>query len=255
MPQAETWALGERSVAVFSARSPGTDASNEDSAAVLDLDQDRHVLAVADGMGALPGGADASRVALEQLTGSVERGSAAGAGLRESILDGFEAANREVVGRGSGGGTTLAVVEVNGSQVRSYHVGDSTVMLVGQRGKLKHLTVAHSPVGYAVEAGMLDEDEALGHEDRHVISNMIGSAEMKIEVGPVLEMAPRDTLVIASDGLFDNLRLDDISTALRNGPLDRSVQQTIERCQRQMTTADADPPGKPDDLTLLVYRM
>lgn len=240
---------------MFSAGSSTTDAPNEDAAAVVEFGEDHHLLAVADGMGALPGGADASRVALEQLTTAVRQGAMAEAGLRESILDGFEAANREVTALGYGAGTTLAAVEINGHLVRSYHVGDSAVMLVGQRGKLKHLTVAHSPVGYAIEAGMLDEDEALGHEDRHVISNMIGSSEMKIEMGPVLEMAARDTLLVASDGLFDNLRLDEIAAAVCTGPLDSTVTNTAKTCRQQMGAADSDPPGKPDDLTLVVYRM
>ncbi len=37
---------------------------------------------------------------------------------------------------------------------------------------------------------MLDEDEAMNHEDRHVVSNMIGAEDMHIELGPVVKLAP-----------------------------------------------------------------
>ena len=40
-----------------------------------------------------------------------------------------------------------------------------------------------------VEAGWLDEEEALHHEDRHIVSNMIGAPNMRIEIGSVVRLA------------------------------------------------------------------
>ncbi|MEN8164347.1 MAG: ATP-binding protein, partial [Acidobacteriota bacterium] len=48
--------------------------------------------------------------------------------------------------------------EIDGRSIRPYHVGDSQAVVCGQRGKLKLQTMAHAPVAYAVEAGVLDED-------------------------------------------------------------------------------------------------
>ena len=253
MTAPEAWSLGDGAVAVFSI-GRDSDTTNEDAAVVVEAADGWCLLAVADGMGALPAGREASKLALEQLARTVTESEVATDHRREAILDGFDAANRAVIELGIGAGTTLAAVEIRGRHIRSYHVGDSPVMVVGQRGKLKYITLAHSPVGYAVEAGMLDEDEALAHEDRHVISNMIGSPEMKIEMGPVLELAPLDTLLVASDGLFDNLRLEEIVQAIRKGPIDALVAATAENCRKRMANPDGDPPGKPDDLTIVVYR-
>ena len=50
-------------------------------------------------------------------------------------------------GLGAGSATTLAVAEVVGQTVRTYHVGDSPIWVFGQRGRLKLQTVPHSPVG------------------------------------------------------------------------------------------------------------
>ncbi len=60
--------------------------------------------------------------------------------------------------------------------LRPYHVGDSTNLLTGQRGKLEFAMISHSPTGYAMEAGVLGEEEALVHEDRHDVSNLLGAA-------------------------------------------------------------------------------
>ena len=75
--------------------------------------------------------------------------------LRPAILDGIEAANAAVRAIGTGAATTLSLVEIQGRVVRAYQVGDSAILLAGQRGKLKYQTIAHSPIGYAVEAGLI----------------------------------------------------------------------------------------------------
>jgi serine/threonine protein phosphatase PrpC len=105
----------------------------------------------------------------------------------------------------------------------------------------------------AVEIGVMDENEALRHEDRHLITNFVGSHEMKIEIGPRLSMATRDTLVIGSDGLFDNLTTDELVNRIRAGNLYKQVAQMISMIVGRMTHAD-ECPSKPDDLTLICFR-
>ena len=78
-----------------------------------------------------------------------------------------------------------------------------TVLVTGGLGKIKLLTVSHSPVGMALESGLLDEAEAMHHEERHIVSNVVGSAGMRIEIGAKRKLAPRDTVLLASDGLAE----------------------------------------------------
>jgi serine/threonine protein phosphatase PrpC len=115
-------------------------------------------------------------------------------------------------------------------------------------------TISHSPIGYAVESGLIEEEEAIHHESRHVISNVIGSDQMRIEMGPPIEMAPRDTLVLASDGLLDNLLPTEIVEFVRSGPLDQAVGEMVSEAQRRMATQDGNAPSKPDDLTVIAFR-
>jgi len=247
-------AVARGEVAVYSARSPAKDSDNEDGAAVIPVDDERAVLVVADGLGGQRSGAEAAELALKTLTECVTAPAPEDQVLRTAVLDGFDRANAAVAELAVGAATTLAAVEIEDATIRPYHVGDSMILVVGQRGKVKLCTVSHSPVGYAVEAGLLDEKEAIHHEDRHLVSNIVGTPEMRIEVGRTLGLQPRDTLVLGSDGLFDNLHLEEITEYVRKGPLPRAAEAMADACRQRMCEPRADHPSKPDDLTFLLYR-
>jgi serine/threonine protein phosphatase PrpC len=251
-PEASEIAGGE--AAVFSARCPGKQTPNEDAAALIPLDAERAVLAVADGLGGAPGGEQASRVAVEALWTALSRAPRDAASLQSAILSGFDAANQAVAALGLGAATTLAAVEIQRGLARPYHVGDSTVLVTGQRGRIKLQTVSHSPVGFAVEAGVLGEREAMHHEDRHLVSNVIGARDMRIEVGSAVELAAYDTLVLASDGLLDNLETREIAERVRAGSLERAARRLAEDSLGRMERAREGRPSKPDDVTFVVFR-
>jgi PPM family protein phosphatase len=246
--------------AVFTTRSPQKETPNEDVAALWPVGASSGVLAVADGLGGHAGGERASRLAIETIQKSLQESAAARTDvsepvdLRAGILNGIEAANQAVRELGTGAATTLALVEIQDNVIRPYHVGDSAILVTGQRGKVKLQTIPHSPIGYAVEAGLMEEEEAIHHEERHVISTVIGSDQMRIEIGPPTELAPRDTLLLASDGLFDNLLPDEIIDTIRSGPLNEAVGVLVQTAQDRMAKQTGDAPSKPDDLTVIAYR-
>ncbi len=240
--------------AVFTARSPFKETVNEDALAVIPVGDRAGVLVVADGLGGLPAGEVAARLAVSTLTEALGGAAEEGMSLRDAILDGIERANADILALGTGCATTLAVVELQGQMMRSYHVGDSIVLLVGQRGKIKFQSVAHSPVGYAVEAGLLDEAEAMHHAERNIVSNVLGSPEMRIDIGPAIALAPRDTLLLASDGLPDNLYVEEIVARVKSGPLRRAVDVLVGDCRERMEHPMPDCPSHADDLSLILYR-
>lgn len=241
--------------ALFSMRCPGKETPNEDAVALISTGRTSGVLAVADGLGGTPAGKQASSVAIQRLSRAVTKAVRDGGDVRAGILDGFETANKDVLALALGAGTTLTAVEFDGRRVRHYHVGDSMVLLIGQRGKIKMQSIPHSPVGYAVESGLLDETDAMHHEDRHVISNVIGSADMHIEIGSAVRIAPRDTLVLASDGLSDNLHLPEIVDCVRKGPLRLAARKLASEARARMAQKSGDAPSKPDDLTFVIFRL
>lgn len=247
-------ALPRGSAALFSRRSHLKESENEDAAAVLVVSEETFVLAVADGAGGMRAGARASQTAIDELARLV-RESSDSDGLREAILKAFDCANRGILEAGVGAGTTFAVALVENGAVRFFHVGDSMIVLMGQRGRIRYQTTVHSPVGYAVESGLLDEKDAMHHADRHLVSNIVGSEDMAVEMGPSIRLRPYDTLLLASDGLFDNLHLHEIIERSRKGPLLRVVGGLAEESLRRMVDPAPGQPSKPDDLTIVAFRL
>ena len=242
-------------VCVRSLRSPDKQTENEDSAAIIQLGDDSLVLAVADGVGGSVAGREASNATVRTLSRVLTKLPDETAPVRPAILDAVDEANKVVLGVARGAATTLVVAQIDAKRLQSYHVGDSELLAVGQRGRIKQRVVPHSPTGFAVEAGLLDENEAVQHDQRHVLFNVIGSQEMRVEVGPALQLAKYDTVLLATDGLFDNLFIDEIVDTICSGPLVAAADRLVERVRARMQgDGAADQPCKPDDLTVVLFR-
>ena len=254
MARAERFELGGCEAVVLSSRKPEREGPNEDAAGLISIGEEAGVAVVSDGAGGHPGGAEAAQLAVRAVCDSVAELGTVVDNLRGAIINGFELADRAISALGTGAAATLAAVEVHGTKMRSYHAGDSMVLVTGQRGRVKWQTIPHSPVGYAVEAGLLDAGEALHHEDLHIVSNLLGGKDMRIEIGATLDLARRDTVVLASDGLSDNLHLGEIIERLRKGPLLGSANRVAELGRRRMMEPAEGAPSKPDDLTFIAIR-
>jgi len=118
--------------------------------------QRRHgVLAVADGWWPR-GGERASRLAVQTIQQTIPASPSFGrpeSGDRcGGDADGIEAANDKVAAWAPERATTPCSWRF-ATDCAVVHVGRFGDSLVGQRGKLKFQTIAHSPIGYAVEAG------------------------------------------------------------------------------------------------------
>lgn len=243
---------------VFSQRDPFKTSPNEDSALVMPCGENSVVIAVADGCGGMRGGDKASKLAMDYLAESIEQSFDEPRLIRGAILDGIENANRAIQSLKIGAACTIAIVEFHDGMIRSYHAGDSMVLVTTNRGRVRYQSISHSPIGYAVESGMLQADAAMHHEDRHLISNCLGSPHMRIEVGPSIRLGKNDRVLVASDGLFDNLSTDEVVNILRCGELNNVAEKLSEKVTQRMltesTSASASPPSKPDDLTFVTLR-
>ncbi|NIM01182.1 MAG: SpoIIE family protein phosphatase [Acidobacteria bacterium] len=244
----ELLAFGE--VAFFSTPSPDHPERNEDAAVVVVRDN-WSVLVVSDGAGGTSGGAQAASMttkilqqALLQIEETVD--------VRPAVLDAIETAGTRIRETLSGALATIAVVILDSKSARSITVGDSICLVIGGRGKLKYRSIAHGPTGFAEEAGLLRAREAMEHEERHLVSNMLGLEKMRIELGVPVRLAVRDTVVVASDGLFDNVRVDEIAERARIRPLGRAVDRLASLARDRM--AGNGPHGHADDLTIVAFR-
>lgn len=227
-------------------------APNEDRLAAVACPSGHLLLVVADGVGSSRQGYRAARIAVEHLIAVGARVRPDEQSVRAAVLDAIDEADVAIRQQAPGAATTLAVAEIHNQTLRTYHVGDSTVLACTARGRLRAMTVGHSPTERAVEAGWMDHDEALEHDERHIVSNVLGSGHPRIEIGPRVSLAPRDTVLVASDGLFDNLLPAEIAGIIRGSPFDDSFQRLIDETRLRMSAWPER--GKPDDLSAIVWR-
>lgn len=246
--------VGGGQVVAFTGRAPDKDTENQDAVAIIPYGPDAAVLVVADGAGGLPAGRRASQSAVATLDQSLQLAASQTMLLRTAILNGIEAANAAVLELANGSATTMTVVTIEGRIARTYQIGDSEALITGQRGVIRAQTMAHSPTGFAVEAGFLGEREALHHEERHLVSNFIGTADMRIDIGATVELRPRDTVLVASDGLTDNIHLHEIIDLMRSGPLQQALDSIVNLATHRMTAEPSQQPSKPDDLSIILFR-
>lgn len=247
-------AIASGHVTACSHRAPYKDTINEDAAAFVPLDDTHCILVLADGAGGSRGGGQAAAIAVKTIASNTTTAFKNGDDILNAIMLAIEQANKKILQLGIGAYTTLAVVEVFDNKIRTYHIGDSEVLVCGSHGKIKHQTISHSPVGYAVEAGLIDKDDALLHEERHIVSNVLGTEDTHITVSTSVKLARYDTVLVASDGVYDNLQTNEIIEIIRKGELHTAAETLFDKASDRMVTSKPEKPSKPDDLTLIVFR-
>lgn len=200
---------------------------------------------VADGMGGMPGGGEAARVAADAAIGALASATSAPAGIEAAVV----AATAAVAGlraamRGQPG-TTLTTAAILERSAVIGHAGDSRAYLV-RAGAATPLTSDHSWVGEQVRAGTL----APGSERRHPRRNVITMAILGDAIEPMLasvELVPGDTLLLCSDGFWEPLDDGRIGTLLSApGPLTGLVERAAEA---------ALEAGGTDNVTVLAARI
>lgn len=256
LPEPERISLAQGAATVLTRRAPDREGPNQDAVLAVGLGPQAGVLAVADGAGGMPNGDAASNAALEAFAAALREAEPSdAAALQGAVLDGFDRANRAVLDLKLGAMTTLAVAAVWDGVARTYHVGDSMVLIVGQRGAVRAQTVSHSPVGYGLEAGLIDESEAVNHDERHLVLNLLGSADMRIEIGPEVALKARDTVVLMSDGVTDNFFLKELIEHVRKGDPRAGLRELASVARARMTAPTDGVPSHMDDLSVIAFRL
>ncbi|ASJ12650.1 PP2C family protein-serine/threonine phosphatase [Thermococcus thioreducens] len=184
---------------------PGGRERNEDALLILPLG-DACLLAVADGLGGHEGGELASKVAVEALRETFERGYTRGIGVegvKGLLLRAYEDAHRRIVEISPGPGkmgTTLTAAFVRNRMAVVANSGDSRAYLV-QEGKIVARTRDHSVVQELIERGIISGEEAREHPMRHVVTKALG-VDLGVDTY-VWELKAGDVLLLSTDGLHD----------------------------------------------------
>ena len=220
---------------------------NEDAAAALTLPDGSLLLAVADGLGGLPGGEVASRTALDALVEQLRAQPPPDPveGLREA----FEEANRQVRAQQhrphARMGTTLVAALVRDGQAWIANVGDSRGYLVPlDGGAVQRLTEDHSWVEEQVRAGLLDPDDPLAALNRHVITRAIGLDDRAgTDVTGPIALPDSCLLLLSSDGLhgvLDDEAIGRVVAASGGDYASELIEAVLDR-------------GAPDNVSVALY--
>jgi PPM family protein phosphatase len=234
---------------------PGRDPDkqvNEDSAGYR-ATRLGHLLVVCDGMGGHALGQEASRLAVSTIVQMVEAaapGTAPGAALAQAIVE----AGRRVHAMGGVGpqagrpGSTCVALLVHGGAVEVAHVGDSRAYFL-RSGRIWPLTKDHSVVQQMLDQGAITPEQALVHPEGNKITRALGmKAETEVELrDPPLLQAVGDVFVLATDGLCDLVRTEEIGAVVAQAAsLDLACQNLV---------AMANARGGHDNITVLLARV
>jgi PPM family protein phosphatase len=219
-----------------------------------------YVFIVADGMGGVHGGGEASAIAVGAVEGVLLNAlhwviSLSGS-EDASVLRDFQAtlqsADASVYAAGAGNpglrgmGTTLTMAYSSGADLFVAHVGDSRCYLM-RAGALQRLTRDDTLVQQLVETGLIPPEEVATNPFRHVITNVVGGTErgVRTEVHR-LSLEAGDALLLCSDGLTGMVPDPQIAAVLT------STLDPKAACEELVALANA--AGGTDNITVVVAR-
>ena len=224
------------------------EAPNEDSLAVLQGTYTYEgqllpfgLFVIADGMGGYEGGLEASRLAVQSMTHTILQNIAMGNELTDHffvdmLVGGVEWANQAIYQRrqaeGSEMGTTLTAALVIDMKAHIVNVGDSRTYLFRESAGLIQITHDHSLVASLVAFGQITPDEVYTHPERSKVYRSLGhSPDLKVDTFSI-DLSPRDSLLLCSDGMWEMVRDPAIERVVRGGGApstitDRLVQAAL----------------------------
>lgn len=224
--------------------------SNEDDYLVFEPEQDAELASrgrlfvLADGMGGVAGGAEASRTAVRALAASYladaegdEAPGAAPIDVAARLLQGFNRAAAEVhrASRASPQlaemGTTLTALVLRGTGGWIGHVGDTRCVRFAANRAAERLTDDH-----AVE------------EPRHLLTRCIGAGREREDVDQIeFDVAVGDAFVLMTDGVWDVMPDGAIESIVRSAATaGRAAGRLID---------EAIAAGTTDNVTVVVVRV
>ena len=169
------------------------------------------LMIVAGGVGGFPGGATASRMAVEHFyahLAALPREFPAGNAIRAAAARANEkifaaAKTPGAPNQNMGSTVVVAVLQEGTDSTHAWigHIGDSRAYLV-RAGRLHRLTTDHSAAQDMINRALISTEEAQRHPDAQVLSRSLGhepEIEIDVEQHP---LAVGDTLLLCSDGLW-----------------------------------------------------
>ena len=227
--------------------------SNQDSFTLKNPEHNNFFAVLCDGMGGHAGGKVAGQLACFAAADYIEE-YCSDFGIPENaepmLKEAVAKANGVVFSQSlkneeyKGMGSTIVVFWVRENKASVCHVGDSRLYLF-RNGILSQVTKDHSVVQELIDRGEIEENEAVGHPLKNVITKAVGVPEKTEGDIDNIELLPDDIILICSDGLSSYVSEENIAETL-------SLYGTTEECCDQLIGL-ANGVGGKDNVTVVLY--
>ena len=215
----------------------GNRASNQDRCLIAERG-DTVLLALADGMGGHARGDLAAQAFVDTL-GRRLRACQGLEDMGQFLREAFRDAHRTIQRVGQAQNppiqpmTTGVACLVQDGVALWAHVGDSRAYLI-RKGEIALRTRDHTRVAEMVAAGLLTEQQARLHPLRNHVSLCLGGTEQPppVTLGPKIYLAPGDTLLLCSDGLWSPVSEGRLIGTLESGELAGAIEALAEAAER-----------------------
>jgi serine/threonine protein phosphatase PrpC/tetratricopeptide (TPR) repeat protein len=222
---------------------------NEDS---FLADNERHIFAVADGVGGAEAGEVASQTAIEVLDEAF-RHQLDGADIEDLMELAIQRANASIHqmsqehAKFSMMATTIVALHLEGNVATIGHVGDSRLYRLTPAGQLVRETEDHSVVEEEVRAGRMTAEQAANHPSKNVISRALG-AENNVDADmKVIEVEDGTEFLLCTDGITRHIPDHELRQLLIvHDDLTTLCAELKQRCFER---------GAEDNLTAVVVRV
>lgn len=203
------------------------------------------MLAVADGMGGVRAGAEASRWAIRI---AVERYyDNTSSDIRLNLQSAVEAANASLYQylqdtNAAGAGCTMAVAVIHKDSLYVANVGDSRIYLIRGR-EIGQISRDHSVVQQKLDQGLIAPEEVKYDPTRNLIYRSLGTKpKVEVDAFPPIQLMIGDCVLICTDGLSDMLTAQEILDIVKQKP-NRIVKRLISAANKR---------GGKDNISILV---
>jgi protein phosphatase len=227
-------------------------SENQDNYFVSD---DNRLFVVADGMGGVMGGAEASRLAVEAIKQlwaehqpPFDDQEKVQVWLHDAVKNSNDSvcdAADKIIAESRMGTTIVAALQTDDKRLHIAHVGDSRAYLF-RDGELKTLTNDHSMVFEMMQLGQLTWQQCQDSPWRSILTRCIGHERDVAIDSNVIEPSTGDWVVLCTDGLCGYVT-------------DEKILETIKGCETaeqacSELVACAMEVGAPDNVTVVVVQ-
>lgn len=214
-----------------------------------------------DGVGGHQGGETASRLTVDQITTFIEGSDASSpmVQLTHAIQTASDLvwqtaqSNAELRGMAS----TASLVWLIGKRLFIASVGDSRIYLI-KRGRIHQISIDHTWLQDALDAGLITPADVKGHPNAHVIRRYVGSetppeVDTRFKIGDSqsqnqgILLENGDMIFMCSDGITDLIQPSEIFTILKK---ERELETALENLKKL-----AYERGANDNLSMILVKI